>query len=179
VTSVDPFGVDGYARVRPSGSLRPLTPEELADANATAPYWPARDHALDHDHCFLWGTALTDDTRSAEHAFPQWLLRDLDLWHQTITLLNSTTIPYASLTIPACKDCNNFWLSQIESEVAAAFRAGADEGARLDQTLLALWVAKIYYGIHFKAGFPDDRRRPDRPTILSEENLRVYATFIT
>jgi hypothetical protein len=170
---VDPFGADGYARVGPSGSLQPLTPKELADAKAAAAYWPARDHALDHDRCFLCGVALTDELRSAEHVFPQWLLRDLDLWQQTITLLNGTTIPYASLKIPACKDCNTFWLSQVESDVAAAFRAGADEVSRLDQTLLALWVAKIYYGIHFKElGLPADRRSPDGPTILSEEDLR-------
>jgi hypothetical protein len=137
----DPFGASGYARVGPSGKLEPLTPDELARMEAAVAYWPDRGHALDHEHCFLCGWLLTPDTRSEEHVFPQRLQRDLDLWQETITLLNGTTIPYALLKIPACKDCNGFWLGQVESEVATAFRAGPDEVAKLDQNLLALWLA--------------------------------------
>lgn len=139
MTPSGPFGESGYARVGPSGELEPLTPDELAHMEATVAYWPDRDHALDHEHCFLCGSVLTADTRSEEHVFPQWLQRDLDLWQQAITLLNGTTIPYASLKIPACRDCNSFWLGQVEDRVAEAFRAGPDEVARLDQTLLVLW----------------------------------------
>lgn len=140
---------------------------------ATVAYWPDRDHALDHDHCFLCGSLLTADTRSEEHVFPQWLLRDLNLWNETINLVNGTTIPYGSLKIPACKDCNNFWLGQVEKDVATAFRAGPDDVAKLDQNVLALWLAKIYYGIHFKEiGLPADRRDPTGPTILSADDLR-------
>jgi hypothetical protein len=172
MTKSDPFGPSGYARIESSAELRPLTQEELQDLEATIAYWPDRDHALDHDHCFLCGSLLTPNTRSAEHVFPQWLQRDLNLWNETINLLNGTTIPYASLKVPACKDCNNLWLGQVESAVATAFRAGPDEVAKLDQTLLALWLAKIYYGLHFKEiGLPADRRDPTGPTILSADGL--------
>jgi hypothetical protein len=173
MTPSDPFGESGYARVGPSGKLQPLTPNELGQMESTVAYWPDRDHAVDHDHCFLCGSLLTTDIRSEEHVFPKWLLRDLDLWEQVITLLNGTTIPYASLKIPACKSCNNFWLSQIEDKAAAAFRAGPHEVASLDQTLLALWLAKVYYGIHFKElALALDRRNPQGPSILAAEDLR-------
>jgi hypothetical protein len=169
----DPFGESGYARIEPAGGIRALTPEELEQLRETVAYWPDRDHALDHDHCFLCGTLLTTDSRSEEHVFPRWLLRDLGLWQETITLLNRTTIPYALLKIPACKDCNNFWLSQVENQVAAAFRAGPEAVAALDQTLLALWLAKVYYGIHVREiGLPADRRNPCGPKIVSGEELR-------
>jgi len=172
MTLDDPFGESGYARVDGSGAIHPLTPDELEQMQDTVAYWPDRDHALDHDHCFLCGSVLTPETRSEEHVFPQWLLRDLYLWQETITLLNGTSIPYASLKIPACKECNNFWLSQVEEQVATAFRAGPDAVAGLDQTVLALWLAKIYYGIHFKEiGLAADRRNPDGPRILSSEEL--------
>lgn len=169
----DPFGESGYARIEPSGDIRAMTAAELEQAQRTVAYWPDRDHALDHDHCFLCGSQLTADTRSEEHVFPQWLLRDFDLWQQSITLLNGTWIPYRSLKIPACKECNNFWLSQVEDEVATAFRAGPEAVASLDQTLLVSWLAKIYYGIHFKEiGLPADRRDTGGPRILSAEELR-------
>jgi hypothetical protein len=172
MTAGDPFGETGYARIEPSGGIRALTADELGQMQDTVAYWPDRDHALDHDHCFLCGAVLAADTRSEEHVFPQWLLRDLDLWQQTINLLNGTTIPYASLKIPACLECNNFWLSQVENEVAAAFRTGPKAVAALDQTLLALWLAKIYYGIHFKeVGLAADRRNPGGPRIVSVEEL--------
>jgi hypothetical protein len=104
--------------------------------------------------------------------FPRWLLRETDLWQERMTLLNRTTIPYASLTIPSCEECNSFWLSKVESAVAAAFRAGPDAVKSLDQTMLALWMGKLYYGLHFKEiGLPVDRRQPAGPTILSPEDL--------
>lgn len=172
MTLEDPFGESGYALIGPTGTLRAMTPEEQKQIQDTVAYWPDRDHALDHDHCFLCGSLLTDETRSEEHVFPQWLLRDFDLWQKTITLLNGTSIVYAALKIPACKECNNFWLSQVENNVAAAFRSGPEVVASLDQTLLACWLAKIYYGIHFKEiGLAVDRRDPEGPRILSAGEL--------
>lgn len=170
----DPFGTSGYARVDQRGQLQPVSPEELQRlATTQLAYFAERDHAADADHCFLCGVGLSDPNRSKEHVFPQWLLRECDLWREKITLLNGTTIPYASLTIPACTDCNSFWLSGVESQVAEAFRAGPEAVRGLDQTTLALWIAKLYYGLHFKEiGLATDRRDPAGPRILSSEHLR-------
>ncbi len=75
-------------------------------------YATERDMALDHDHCFLCGLALSENTRTVEHVFPQWLLADFDLHNQKINLLNGSSIRYRSLVIPCCKDCNTFWLAR-------------------------------------------------------------------
>ncbi|MGO9498810.1 MAG: hypothetical protein ACLQA5_19170 [Solirubrobacteraceae bacterium] len=66
MTADDLFGETGYARVEQSGGIRAWMPDELEQMQDTVAYWPDRDHALDHDHCFLWGAVLTAGTRSDE-----------------------------------------------------------------------------------------------------------------
>jgi hypothetical protein len=128
--------------------------------------------ALDHDHCFLCGAELTAENRTDEHVFPKWLQSDFNLWNQTLNLLNGTAIPYRALTIPCCAECNNFWLAQVEEKVSMAFRAGEEAVQNLDRGLLALWMGKIYYGIHFKeVALPTDRRNPAAGTILDKPEL--------
>ena len=161
--------------------LRPMTPEQIEREAGRAAYWRERDMALDHDHCFLCGVHLTDEQgtdayRTDEHVFPKWMQRDFDLWNQELNLLNGTTIRYRSLTIPCCKKCNGFWLSQVEDRVSRAFRAGADAVKALDPTVLGLWMGKIYYGIHFKElALPADPRNPQGPTIVPPAQLARFS----
>lgn len=141
-----------------------------------AAYWPTRDMALDHDHCFLCGVELTSQNRTDEHVFPRWLQRDYNLWNEQLTLLNRSTIRYRALTIPCCTECNEYWLSQVENQVAPAFRSGPDAVRALDRTVLGLWMAKIYYGIHFKElALPEDRRSPDGAPIVPAEYLARFS----
>jgi hypothetical protein len=128
--------------------------------------------ALDHDHCFLCAVLLDAENRTDEHVFARWLQRDFDLWNQTIRLLNASSIRYRSLTIPCCRDCNGFWLSKIEDVVAAAFRAGGTAVEELDPIVLSLWMAKIYYGLHFKElALPMDLRNQKVGTIVHRDQL--------
>jgi hypothetical protein len=139
-------------------------------------YWRDRDMAVDHDHCFLCGTALSVSNRTDEHVFPKWMQRRFNLWNQELTLLNGTPIRYRSLTIPCCESCNTYWLSQVEEKVAAAFEAGHEAVARFDRTLLALWIWKLYYGLHFKQiALPVDRQQPAGPAIVSTGYLGRFA----
>jgi hypothetical protein len=139
-------------------------------------YWRDRDMALDHDHCFLCGITLSDSNRSDEHVFPKWIQRRFNLWNEELTLLNGTRIRYRSLTIPCCQDCNTYWLSQVEAEVASAFEEGHRAVAELDRTLLCLWMWKLYYGIHFKeVALPADRREADSRAIVSPGYLGRFA----
>lgn len=110
-------------------------------------YDGSRDQAFVNDRCFLCGTLLDDTNRTDEHVFPQWLLRRCELWHQKLTLLNGTKIPYAQVKIPCCFTCNNIHLSPIEARVGQAFRSGPDAVRRLDSTDLFVWLSKIYYGL--------------------------------
>jgi hypothetical protein len=126
--------------------------------------------ALDHEHCFLCGVKLTQASRTDEHVFPRWLLQDFALYDLELNLLNGTTIRYRSLTIPCCRECNGYWLSQIENQIATAVRTGVNAVRDLDPLVLYLWMAKIYYGLLFKElALPLKRERPEEGPIMEPE----------
>lgn len=138
-------------------------------------YLPERDQSFTDDRCFLCGADLREVEQTDEHVFPQWLLRDHDLWRERIHLLNGTTIPYAQLTIPCCHECNTTHLSRIEESVSKAWRTGHEAVAALDENLLFLWMAKIYYGLLFRELFlPLDRTNPSQGQIMDPELLEEY-----
>jgi hypothetical protein len=149
-----------------------MTPAELEEVRAKSAYWGATDMAMDHDHCFLCGATLSDGTRTDEHVFPRWLLGDFELWNDSLRLRNGTLIRYRSFTIPCCTTCNTYWLSNVENVVSGAFRSGTEAVQDLDETLLCLWLTKIYYGIHFKEiGLAVDRTDPDAGAIRDGTEL--------
>src|SRR2546430_27745 len=104
--------------------MSPETPQAREANAAMMLYVPGENQMVLEGHCFLCGTLLTDDNRTDEHVIPQWLQRTHNLWQQRMHLLNGTTMPYASLKIPCCSDCNNVRLCPIEEAVSIAFAAG-------------------------------------------------------
>lgn len=132
--------------------------------------------ALDPSKCFLCGNTVSENARTAEHVFPKWMQKEVELWNRNLTLLNGTVIPYRQLTITCCHDCNHFHLGKLERQVSAAFRHGADAVRVLDPEVLYLWLGKIYYGLLFR----ELTLRSDRHDPLSEEmitNAEVLREF--
>lgn len=139
------------------------------------------NQAADHGHCFLCGVELTDDPeareephyRTREHVFPQWLLRDHDMYRQAMTLPNRTLLTYDKLVIPCCRECNGKYLKPLEDRVGDAFRAGRKALQALDRTDLYLWLAKLYYGLRFRElSLPIDRRNVNVGNLVDQEELR-------
>lgn len=140
--------------------------------------------AVDHDHCFLCGVELTDDAgarerstyRTREHVFPQWLLRDHDMYRQAMTLPNRTLLTYNRLVIPCCRGCNGQHLKPLEDRVARAFRAGLDGVRALDRRDLYLWLAKLYYGLRYRElNLPIERSLAGLGNLVDEAELRDYS----
>lgn len=69
--------------------------------------------ALDPSKCFLCGNTVSENARTAEHVFPKWMQKEVELWNRNLTLLNGTVIPYRQLTITCCHDCNHFHLGKL------------------------------------------------------------------
>jgi hypothetical protein len=135
-------------------------------------YVPRSDQPLDHSHCFLCGRDLATTDRCDEHVFPRWVLRDFGLYRQTLGLPNGTSIEYARLTIPCCRECNSLWLHRLENVVSKAVRAGPEQVKALDHTILALWMTKIHYGLAFKdLSLAVDRANPAGGSILNKQAL--------
>jgi hypothetical protein len=147
-----------------------------SDPIAEFSYLAERDQALDYSRCFLCGTRLHAGNRTDEHVFPQWLLGDFALHNERLGLFNGTTIPYRSLKIPCCHDCNTVWLRRIEDVVSVAVRAGPESVMALDTTALAVWMTKIFYGLLFKdLSLAADRLHPTGDTVVDDAMLVGFA----
>ncbi len=145
------------------------------DVDGSTGVWPGETQVFSASECFLCGLALTEENRTDEHVFPQWLLRELDLWDARLDLLNATSIRYRQLTIPCCSECNNRFLSQIEDKVATAYHGGFEAFERLDRDVLFLWLAKIVYGLLVREQFlAEDRSNPSSEPIVSREFLEMF-----
>ncbi len=153
---------------------QPLNPDDAAVLDNFS-YVPDRDQALDHNRCFLCGTELSEENRTDEHVFPRWVQREFDLYDLRMGLPNDSEIKYRQLTIPCCGQCNGRWLSQLEDEVATAFREGPDAFEALGPVTLGLWLSKIYYGLLFKdISLALDRSDPTSGPLLEPQWLKAY-----
>ena len=138
-------------------------------------YEPFQNMKFDDKHCFLCGLELNDINSTKEHIFPKWLQKKYDLWNQTLTLQNNTTMQYRQLTIPCCKTCNNVHLSVIEDKVKKAINLGYDEFIKLDEKTIFQWIGKIYYGILFKElNVMDFTTQQFKNKIMTKERLEDY-----
>jgi hypothetical protein len=138
-------------------------------------YNPEKDRAFTVDRCFLCGKIVAGDN-SKEHIFPKWLQEEFGLWNKQLTLLNDTGIPYRSLTIPCCADCNNVHLSEIENHVSSTYRQGYKVFTGIDPYILFLWLSKIFYGLLFKELLlPYNRANPTGGSILTEEDFERFS----
>jgi hypothetical protein len=138
-------------------------------------WWPGDTLVYGRDECFLCGAPLTPVTRTWEHVFPQWILREFDVWEARLTLLNGTDIPYSQLKIPCCLACNGGLLATIERTVATAYRSGIAGFRALGEETLFLWLGKILYGLLVRElHLPADRRDPEAGMIVEPDDLQQF-----
>jgi len=132
--------------------------------------------SLSDDHCFLCGAAVISGSRSREHVFPKWLLREAGLWNSTHFMSNGTTVPYRQCVIPCCSDCNSGPLAALEGEVQKGFANGVEGVASLDRGRLSLWMEKIYYGVLRRGhSLPADRSDPSRGPVIPAEVMQAIS----
>lgn len=145
------------------------------DRSSQSPFEPFDGMDFSENQCFLCGTLLQEDTDSKEHIFPKWLLRRYDLWDETITLLNRTSIPYRYLTIPCCSTCNNEYLSRLESEIELAANNGPSAVAQVEKVHLYQWIGKIFFGLLYRElSLSADRSKPELGPITTPEFLEDF-----
>lgn len=128
-----------------------------------------------HSHCFLCGRRLNSKNRTDEHVFPKWVQNRFSLWNQRLTLLNGTKIPYRSLTIPCCFECNNRHLRPLEDRVCEATLKGHKAFVKLDELTLFLWFGKILYGLLYKELFlARDRKSGSKAKIVPRHLIKSF-----
>lgn len=132
------------------------------------------DRAVDADsiarkRCFACGGPPS--TGAGEHVIPKWLQKAYRLHDQKLTLLNGTLLPYRSLTVPCCADCNTGFLAGIERSAEIVFRSGMPSDGT-DELVLARWLSKILIGILVKeTALAFDRTNPADGPIIDAEAL--------
>jgi hypothetical protein len=103
-------------------------------------------------NCFLCGAPLNrirDNARqdTNEDVFPRWLQRRYDLADINVTLSDGRTKTYKEILAPACRECNNVYLSAVEDRISRAVARGFQSFDGLPKYLVFLWCAKLYYGV--------------------------------
>lgn len=150
----------------------------VMSADLHGQFLKSRSQEFGSDRCFICGMHIPEgsDQRTAEHVFPKWLLRELDLWDRTITQIDGRTLAYRRMTVACCLTCNGTDFSPIESRVKAAYRNGLEAFTRLDRRDLFLWLGKIYYGLVCRESLqPRDVSDQDGARLVPEEHLKDVA----
>lgn len=125
---------------------------------------------MDDYRCFLCSCDLGVDENTPEHVIPAWAQRRYNLWNQNLTLLNGTSFPYRSLTVPCCRDCNSNKLKPLEDTISRAINDGAKAVRNLDKGQLYLWLGKIFFGLLFRElTLLLERSAPEMGTIVTPE----------
>lgn len=123
--------------------------------------------------CFVCGGPPS--TGVGEHVFSKWLQAKFGLFDERLTLLNGTLIPYRSLTVPCCAECNTGFLSRIETEVQKIVERGCVETSA-DRLSIGRWMAKILVGILVKeTALLLDRKDPLLGNILPADFIGELA----
>ncbi|MBE6047768.1 MAG: HNH endonuclease [Clostridium sp.] len=143
-------------------------------------YNPFERMTFSYDRCFLCGKLLTEENSSDEHVFPRWLQHKFNLWNQELVLLNGTTIKYRNLKIPCCSKCNNEYLSKVEKKIEQAVEGGYSEFVKLDENIIAIWLAKLSYGMLFKElSLKADITNANSASIVTPEILKDFKCLYT
>ena len=132
----------------------------------------ARRWRFGHSSCFLCSRPLRTKNRTQEHVFPRWLQNQFQLWNQSLTLINGTSIRYRQLKVPCCRTCNNEHLSSLEDRVGSAVLNGPEVVRALPELDLYLWLGKIFFGVLYKEYLlTHDRTNPKSRQIVPRELL--------
>jgi hypothetical protein len=130
---------------------------------------------FNENYCFLCAEPLNEKNTTSEHVIPRWAQKRFDLWHQKITLLNGSSIPYRYLTVPCCEKCNKGQLQPIESLVSSAVIEGSDAVRKLGNKVIFLWLSKIFFGLLYKELFLSfDRKDLESKKIFEPELIKDY-----
>ena len=126
------------------------------------------------NNCFLCGKNILEEY-SDEHVFPKWLQEMFNLWDQTITLLNKSSIQYRYLKVHCCQTCNNKYLSKNETIIHKGVSEGFDRFKNIEEPIIFQWLGKIFYSILYKELILlADRSDPTIGTINTKEYLETF-----
>jgi hypothetical protein len=79
---------------------------------------------VDGDCCFMCGASPKSKVFNNEHVIPNWLLTEIGLHDQSVTLSNGKMLRYSSFVVPCCQSCNEFLGREIEEPISRILKGG-------------------------------------------------------
>jgi len=114
------------------------------------------DKIVKANNCFICGASPEDKEFNDEHIIPDWILRKFNLYNNSITLPNQTSINYRNYTIPCCKDCNSLLGKTYEGPISSLLNGSYQnliEKIAANNSIVELlffWMCLIYVKTHLK-----------------------------
>ena len=108
--------------------------------------------------CFICGKSRSEIEFNDEHVFPQWMLRDLDLFTETMNLPNRVKVKYGTYKIDCCKLCNSELGRLYEERVSTIIKTYSPDEilSKQNEFLVFRWLALIFLKTHLR-----DRQNPN------------------
>lgn len=104
--------------------------------------------------CFICGAHPDQTEFNDEHVIPDWVLRELDMYSNQITLANGHTYRYDRYKVPCCRLCNSMLGERIEEPVSAIVKGGMSSvGEHLREHgpwLLYIWLSLLFLKTHLR-----------------------------
>lgn len=96
-----------------------------------------------NSNCFICFCGLNDTNLSKEHIVPKWLFKKFNHTQDGLKLGNNSNLKYSNLTIPACQNCNNVILNDIEKDFRLILEENFKDLTFEDELTIAQWSLKI------------------------------------
>lgn len=113
------------------------------------------EEIVEGDTCFICGVKRKKTRFNDEHVIPKWLLRELDIYEDTIVMPNGDSKPYSQWTLPCCITCNSILGKAIEDPVSKLLKAGYSEVqdyvSKNGPSILFYWINLIFLKTYLKS----------------------------
>lgn len=107
------------------------------------------DNETKNKCCFLCFEKISGKS-TEEHIFPQWFLDSWNLRKDSTTHVSGEDTrhsEYAKQKVKCCSECNNVFLSQVETMAKEYFI----NGKQMPESKIVIWFSKILLAYNFKA----------------------------
>lgn len=109
---------------------------------------------VDGDCCFMCGASPESKAFNNEHVIPNWLLTEMGLHDQSVTLSNGSLLRYSSFVVPCCKSCNEFLGKEVEEPISRILKGGFENVLehikREGPWRLFEWLNLVFLKTHLK-----------------------------
>lgn len=130
--------------------------------------------------CVYCDVALSKESRTEEHVFPQWVIRTFPVRPEFLRTANGQRKKFSSVTVPCCFPCNQLF-GQLEKIVSHIVSAGSEVENSTAYIFLCAWSAKIILGILYLEWPYIDWKSPERSFQIPDDvafSIGMYRHFL-